>query len=69
MSLVSSVSRTTPQHAYGPRHQAALCFSQKGQQTLTPPARFFGGNLKVARDFAKKAARVAHDNFSNRYGD
>jgi hypothetical protein len=27
--------------------------------------RFFGGNLKATYDFAKKAARVAHENFSS----
>ena len=26
---------------------------------------FFGGNLKATNDFAKKAARVAHENFSS----
>ena len=26
--------------------------------------RFFGGNLKAAYDFAKKAAHVANENFS-----
>jgi hypothetical protein len=25
--------------------------------------RFFGGNLKATYDFAKKAARVTHENF------
>jgi hypothetical protein len=27
--------------------------------------RFFGGNLKATYDFAKKAAHVAHENFSS----
>jgi len=27
--------------------------------------RFFGGNLKATYDFAKKAARVTHENFSS----
>jgi hypothetical protein len=27
--------------------------------------RFFGGNLKATYDFAKKAARVSHENFSS----
>jgi hypothetical protein len=26
--------------------------------------RFFGGNLRATYDFAKKTARIAHDNFS-----
>jgi hypothetical protein len=25
--------------------------------------RFFGGNLRATLDFAKKAAKMAHDNF------
>jgi hypothetical protein len=26
---------------------------------------FFGGNLRATYDFAKKTARMAHDNFSS----
>lgn len=30
--------------------------------------RFFGANLKATYDFAKKAAKIAHDNFSGNAG-
>jgi hypothetical protein len=32
---------------------------------ITGKVRFFGGNLKAAYDFAKKAAKVADENFSS----
>ena len=34
------------------------------ERDINGKVRFFGGNLKATYDFAKKAARVAHDNFS-----
>ncbi len=34
------------------------------ERDIDGKVRFFGGNLKATYDFAKKAARVAHDNFS-----
>jgi hypothetical protein len=34
------------------------------ERDIKGKVRFFGGNLKATYDFAKKAARVAHDNFS-----
>ncbi len=34
------------------------------EQDVSGKVRFFGGNLKATNDFAKKAARVAHENFS-----
>ena len=34
------------------------------ERDITGKVRFFGGNLKATYDFAKKAARVARDNFS-----
>jgi Domain of unknown function (DUF4410) len=34
------------------------------ERDISGKVRFFGGNLKATYDFAKKAARVAHDNFS-----
>jgi len=34
------------------------------ERDINGKVRFFGGNLKATYDFAKKAARVVHDNFS-----
>jgi uncharacterized protein DUF4410 len=34
------------------------------ERDIKGKVNFFGGNLKATYDFAKKAARVAHDNFS-----
>jgi hypothetical protein len=34
------------------------------EQDVNGKVRFFGGNLKATYDFAKKAARVANENFS-----
>jgi hypothetical protein len=34
------------------------------ERDIEGKVRFFGGNLKATSDFAKKAATVAHDNFS-----
>jgi hypothetical protein len=34
------------------------------EQDIKGNVRFFGGNLRATYDFAKKAAQVAHDNFS-----
>jgi hypothetical protein len=34
------------------------------EQDVTGKDRFFGGNLRATYDFAKKAAHVAHENFS-----
>ncbi len=34
------------------------------ERDVNGKVRFFGGNLKATYDFAKKAASVAHDNFS-----
>jgi len=34
------------------------------EQDVKGKVRFFGGNLKATYDFAKKAARVANENFS-----
>ena len=34
------------------------------ERDINGKVRFFGGNLKATHDFAKKAARVARDNFS-----
>jgi hypothetical protein len=34
------------------------------EQDVNGKVRFFGGNLRATYDFAKKTARVAHDNFS-----
>ena len=33
------------------------------ERDVNGKVRFFGGNLKATYDFAKKAARVAHENF------
>ena len=33
------------------------------EQDLNGKVRFFGGNLRATLDFAKKAAKLAHDNF------
>jgi hypothetical protein len=33
------------------------------EQDLNGKVRFFGGNLRATFDFAKKATKVAHDNF------
>jgi hypothetical protein len=38
------------------------------ERDLNGKVRFFGGNLKATYDFAKKAAQVAHDNFSTDAG-
>jgi hypothetical protein len=35
------------------------------EQDVKGKVRFFGGNLKATSDFAKKAARVAHENFAS----
>jgi hypothetical protein len=35
------------------------------EQDVNGKVRFFGGNLKATYDFAKKAADVAHENFSS----
>lgn len=35
------------------------------ERDVTGKVRFFGGNLKATYDFAKKAARAAHENFSS----
>jgi hypothetical protein len=35
------------------------------EQDVNGKVRFFGGNLRATYDFAKKTARVAHDNFSS----
>jgi hypothetical protein len=35
------------------------------EQDVNGRVRFFGGNLKATNDFAKKAAHLAHDNFSS----
>jgi hypothetical protein len=35
------------------------------EQEVKGKVRFFGGNLKATSDFAKKAARVAHENFAS----
>lgn len=37
-------------------------------QDVNGKVRFFGGNLKATYDFAKKAARVAHESFSTDAG-
>lgn len=34
------------------------------ERDVNGKVRFFGGNLKATYDFAKKTARVAHENFS-----
>lgn len=34
------------------------------ERAVNGKVRFFGGNLKATYDFAKKAARVAHESFS-----
>jgi hypothetical protein len=34
------------------------------ERDVNGKVRFFGGNLKATYDFAKKAARAAHENFS-----
>ena len=34
------------------------------EQDLNGKVRFFGGNLRATLDFAKKAAKLAHDNFA-----
>ena len=38
------------------------------ERDVNGKVRFFGGNLKATYDFAKKAARVARDNFSTDAG-
>jgi hypothetical protein len=43
-------------------------FTDKGgkvllEQDLNGKVQFFGGNLRATYDFAKKAAKLAHDNF------
>jgi hypothetical protein len=35
------------------------------EKEVNGKVRFFGGNLRATYDFAKKTARVAHDNFSS----
>ena len=35
------------------------------ERDVNGKVRFFGGNLKATYDFAKKAAHVAHENFSS----
>jgi len=35
------------------------------ERDINGKVRFFGGNLKSTHDFAKKAARVTHENFSS----
>ena len=35
------------------------------EKDVNGKVRFFGGNLRATYDFAKKTARVAHDNFSS----
>ena len=35
------------------------------ERDVNGKVRFFGGNLKATNDFAKKAAHVAHENFSS----
>jgi hypothetical protein len=35
------------------------------EQDVNGKVRFFGGNLKATYDFAKKAGRVAHENFTS----
>ena len=35
------------------------------ERDINGKVRFFGGNLRATYDFAKKAARVAHENFSS----
>src|SRR6202040_3772351 len=35
------------------------------ERDVNGKVRFFGGNLQATYDFAKKAARVAHENFSS----
>lgn len=37
------------------------------ERAVNGKVRFFGGNLKATYDFAKKAARVAHESFSLPY--
>ena len=34
------------------------------EQDVTGKVRFFGGNLRATYDFAKKASRIAYENFS-----
>src|SRR5215469_5943385 len=34
------------------------------ERDVTGKVRFFGGNLRATYDFAKKASRIAHENFS-----
>ena len=34
------------------------------QRDVTGKVRFYGGNLRATYDFAKKASRIAHENFS-----
>ena len=36
------------------------------EQDLNGKVMFFGGNLRATFDFAKKAAKVAHDNFATK---
>lgn len=38
------------------------------ERDVSGKVRFFGGNLKATSDFAKKAAHVAHENFSSANG-
>ena len=35
------------------------------EKDVNGKVRFFGGNLRATYDFAKKTARVAHDNFNS----
>jgi hypothetical protein len=35
------------------------------EQDVNGKVRFFGGNLRATYDFAKKTARMAHDNFNS----
>jgi hypothetical protein len=37
------------------------------ERDVTGKVRFFGGNLRATLDFAKKASRIAYENFSPKY--
>jgi hypothetical protein len=39
------------------------------ERDVNGKVRFFGGNLRATYDFAKKAANVAHENFSSPAGE
>src|SRR5258706_6451776 len=39
------------------------------ERDVNGKVRFFGGNLRATYDFAKKAANVAHENFSSPTGE